>query len=149
MVELTFIFLCVTFRGSPGVRSSFVITKVTDSVDSARPIHYSTFDVSPPPSVPSPSPPFSLTNVHRIIGTHNPNRHSVTNCMTTEMDLLSAHPPRPYPPHSRMYYIQNGNFGDYVPFSTKLCQDLSKHQQNVTLRTPHDGSGTDHNKTYI
>ena len=52
VVELTFIFLSVTFRGSPFLRSSHVLTKDADSADSARAIHYSTFDASPP----SPAP---------------------------------------------------------------------------------------------
>ncbi len=42
--ELTFVFLRVTFRGSPFLRSSHVLTKDADSADSARPIHYSTSD---------------------------------------------------------------------------------------------------------
>ncbi len=61
--ELTFVFNRVIFLGSPAFRSSFVITKVTDSVDSARPIHYSTFDASPPSPAPSLSPTSSLTQV--------------------------------------------------------------------------------------
>ena len=39
VVELTFVFIRVIFLGSPDFRSSFVFTKVTDSVDSTRPIH--------------------------------------------------------------------------------------------------------------
>ena len=42
VVELTFVFLRVTFRGSPFLPSSHVLTKDADSADSARPIHYST-----------------------------------------------------------------------------------------------------------
>ena len=56
VVQLTFVFLRVIFRGSPAFRSLLVLTKVTDSVDSARPIHYSTFDASPPSPAPSLSP---------------------------------------------------------------------------------------------
>ena len=37
VVELTFVFLRVTFRGSPFLRSSHVLTKDADSADSARP----------------------------------------------------------------------------------------------------------------
>jgi hypothetical protein len=44
VVELTYVFLRVTFRGSPFLRSSYVLTKDADSADSARPIHYSTSD---------------------------------------------------------------------------------------------------------
>ena len=42
VVKLTFVFLCVTFRGSLFFPSSLVITKDADSADSARPIQYST-----------------------------------------------------------------------------------------------------------
>ena len=44
VVELTFVFLRIIFRGSPSLRSLPVLTKVIDSADSARPIHYSTSD---------------------------------------------------------------------------------------------------------
>jgi hypothetical protein len=73
VMELTFVFLRVTFRRSPGFRSSLVLTNVIDSVDSVRPIHRSTFDPSPPSPTPSPSPPSSFTDPHRCIGSHNPN----------------------------------------------------------------------------
>jgi hypothetical protein len=39
LAELTFVFLRVTFRDSPLLHSSHVLTKDTDTVDSARPIH--------------------------------------------------------------------------------------------------------------
>ena len=67
-------FLRIIFRGSPSLRSLPVLTKVIDSADSARPIHYSTFDASPPSPAPSPSPPSSLTHVHRCIGSRNTAR---------------------------------------------------------------------------
>ncbi len=45
VVQLTFVFLRVIFRGSPGsFKSSHVITKDADSADSARPLHYSKSD---------------------------------------------------------------------------------------------------------
>ncbi len=44
VVELTFVFLRVTFRGSPFLRSSPVLTKDADSADSGRPLHYSKSD---------------------------------------------------------------------------------------------------------
>ncbi len=44
VAKLTFVFLCVTFRVSPFLRSSHVLTKGEDSADSARPIHHSTSD---------------------------------------------------------------------------------------------------------
>ncbi len=91
VVELTFVFLLVTFRDSPSLRSSHVLTKDTDSADSARPIHYST----PLPKLTylsvydnrdgvseqaaSPSPPSSLTHVHRWIGPHNATRQTLPN----------------------------------------------------------------------
>ncbi len=89
MVELTFVFIRVIFLGSPPLRSSFVVTKVTDSADSARPIHCSTFDTSPPSPSPflsptssehaaSPSTPSSLTYVHRCIGSRNATRQTLS-----------------------------------------------------------------------
>jgi hypothetical protein len=85
VVKLIFVFLCVTFRGSPFLRSSHVLTKDTDSADSARPIHYSTpvakltylsvHDSRDGVSehVASPSPPLAhaCTQVHRF-SQHNP-----------------------------------------------------------------------------
>ncbi len=77
VVKLTFVFLCVTFRGSPFLRSSHVLTKDEDSADSARPIHYSThvpkltflsvYDSRDGvyEHTASPSSPSSLTYVHR------------------------------------------------------------------------------------
>ena len=79
VVELTFVFMRVTFRGSPFLRSSHVLTKDAASADSARAIHYSTFDASPPSHAPSLSPPSSPTHAHRCIGSRNPTRHSVPN----------------------------------------------------------------------
>ena len=85
VVELTFVFLRVTFRGSPFLPSSHVLTKDADSADSARPIHYSTpvaklthlsvYDSTDGVSVSaaSPSSPSSLTYVHRCIGYRNPH----------------------------------------------------------------------------
>jgi hypothetical protein len=61
VVELTFVYIRVIFPGSLAFRSSLVLTKVTDSADSARPIHYSTFHASPPSTAPSLSPTSSIT----------------------------------------------------------------------------------------
>ena len=69
-LESTFEFLCVTFRDSPSLRSSHFLTKDVDSVDSPRPIHYSTSDRRVPRE-PAFSPRFSLTQVHRYIGPRN------------------------------------------------------------------------------
>ena len=86
VVELTFVFLRVTFRGSPFLPSSHVLTKDEDSADSARPIHYSTpvakltylsvYDSRDGVSghSDSPSPHSSLTHVHRCIGSRNATR---------------------------------------------------------------------------
>jgi hypothetical protein len=107
VVELTFVFVRVTFRGSPGFRSSLVLTKVTDSADSAGPIYYSTFDASPPSPTPCPSPPSSLTHAHRCIGSRNPNWHSVPNSarltylsVYDSRDGASEPAPSPSPPSS-------------------------------------------------
>jgi hypothetical protein len=89
VVELTFAFLCVTFRGSPFLRSSHVLTKDADSVDFARPIHCSTpvvkltylsvYDSRDGVSerAASTSPPSSLTYVHRCIGSRNATRQKL------------------------------------------------------------------------
>ncbi len=86
VVELTLVFLRVTFRDSPFLRSSHVLTKNADSADSARPIHYSTpvakltclsvYDSRDGVSdhTASPSPPSSLTYVHRCFGSRNATR---------------------------------------------------------------------------
>ena len=72
MAELTFVFLPVTFLGSPFLRSSHVLTKDADSADSARPLHYNKSDrrVARAPAL---SPCSSLTHAHRSIGYRNRN----------------------------------------------------------------------------
>ncbi len=99
VVELTFVFLLVTFRGSPSLRSSHVLTKDTDSPDSARPIHYSTplakltylsvYDNRDGVSeqAASPSPPSSLTHVHRCIGPRNATRQTLSNSVKLTLDV--------------------------------------------------------------
>ncbi len=102
VVELTF--LCVTFRGSPFLRSSHVLTKDADSEDSARPVHYSTpvvklthlsvYDIRDGTSerVPSPSSPSSLMHVHRCIGSHNATRQ--TRPTSVKLTYLSMYDSR-------------------------------------------------------
>ena len=72
IVDLTFVFLRVIFRGSPFLPSSHVLTKDADSADSARPLHYSKSDrrVARAPAL---SPCSSLTHAHRSIGYRNRN----------------------------------------------------------------------------
>ena len=72
VVELTFVFLRIIFRGSPSLRSSPVLTKVTDSADSARPLHYSKY-VCRVARAPALFPCSSLTHAHRFIGYRNRN----------------------------------------------------------------------------
>ena len=111
VAELTFLFIRVIFLGSPAFRSSLVLTKVTDSADSARPIHYSTFDASPPSPAPSLSPTSSLTHVHRYIGSRNATRQTLpTSAKLTYLRVydsregVSEHAASPSPPpRSRMY----------------------------------------------
>ncbi len=75
VAELAFVFIRVIFLGSPAFRSSLVLTKVTDSVDSTRPIHYSTFDESPPsPLPPCPQPPRSRVYTGTSILATQPGR---------------------------------------------------------------------------
>jgi hypothetical protein len=66
VVELTFVFLRVTFRRSPFLRSSHVLTKDADPADSARPLHYSKSDrrVARAPALSTCS---SLTHANRSI----------------------------------------------------------------------------------
>jgi hypothetical protein len=109
-VTLTFVFLCVTFRGSPFLRSLLVLTKDTDSVDSVRPFHYNTFYVSPPSPVPSLSPSSSLTHVHRCIGSRNATRQTLP--ISVKLTYLRVYDSRddvsenatfPSPPSSLMH----------------------------------------------
>ena len=90
VVELTFVFLRVIFRGSPFLPSSHVLTKDADSADSARPIPYSTpvaklthlsvYDSTDGVSVcaASPSSPSSIMHVHRCIGSRNATRQTLS-----------------------------------------------------------------------
>ncbi len=82
VVELTFVFLCVTFRGSPFLRSALVITKDVDSVDSAR---STTTYVFPPSPVSCPFPPSFLTQVHKCIG--YPNQKITESAQVRETDV--------------------------------------------------------------
>ena len=107
VVELTFVFLRVTFRRSPFLRFSHVLTKDADPADSARPIHYSTFDVSPPSPAPSLSPTSSLTHVHRYIGSRNATRQTLTTSVkltylsvNDSRDGVSERAASPSPPSS-------------------------------------------------
>ncbi len=88
-------------------RSSDVLTNDADSADSARPIHYSTFDVSPPSPAPSLSPTSSLTHVHRCIGSRNGTRQMLpTSSKLTHLsvydsrDGVSEHAASPSSPSS-------------------------------------------------
>jgi hypothetical protein len=79
VVQLTFVFLRVIFRGSPGsFKSSHVLTKDGDSADSARPLHYSKSD-SRLARAPVLSPSYSLTHAHRFIGYRNRNPQPLTD----------------------------------------------------------------------
>jgi hypothetical protein len=98
------VFLCVTFRGSPFLRSAMHNTKDADSTDSARP---TTAYASPLSPTPSPSPPSSLTDVHRCIGYRNPHCQSLTNtvrltylCVYDNRDGVCETAPSPSPPSS-------------------------------------------------
>ncbi len=92
VAELTFVFIRVIFLGSPAFRSSLVLTNVTDSADSARPIHYSTFDASPPSPAPFLSPTSSLTHVHRYIVSRNATRQTLpTFAKLTSLSMYDSH----------------------------------------------------------
>jgi hypothetical protein len=92
------VFLCITFRGSPFLRSSHVLTKDVDSADSERPLHYSKSDCRVA-RAPVLSPCSSLTHAHRSIGYHNRNPQPLTESATRLMYLrvydnrdISSHP---------------------------------------------------------
>ncbi len=87
MVKLTFIFLRVFFRGSPGAfRSSHVLTKDGDLEDSARPLHHSKSD-SRLTRAPVLSPYYSFTHPHRSIGYHHHNPQPLTDSTVRLMYL--------------------------------------------------------------
>jgi hypothetical protein len=88
VVELTFVFLCVSLRDSPFLRSSHFLTKGTESTDS---VHYSTpvskltylsvYDNRDGVSerTTSPSSPSSLTHLQIMyIGSRNPTRQTLS-----------------------------------------------------------------------
>ncbi len=96
--RLTFVFLRVTFRDSPFLRSSHVLTKDEDSVDSPRPSHYSTSDRRVL-RAPTFSPHSTLTLSHWSIGYRNHNPQTLTEWSTRLMYLrvydsrdISRHP---------------------------------------------------------
>ncbi len=149
MVKLTFVFLCVTFRGSPFLRPSHVLIKDADSADSARPIHYSTpvaklmylsvYDsrdgVSEDEA--SPSPFSSLTHVHKCIGSRNTTRQTLPTSakltylsMYDNRDGVSELASSPLPPSSLMHvhrFIGSRNTTrQTLPTSAKLTY-LSMH----------------------
>jgi hypothetical protein len=80
------VFLRVTFRGSPFLRSSHVLTKDADSADSARPLHYSKSDCRVA-RAPALSPCSSLTHAHRSIGYRNRNPQLLTESAARLMYL--------------------------------------------------------------
>jgi hypothetical protein len=157
VTELTFVFIRVIFLGSPSFRSSLVITKVTDSVvDSVRPIHYSTFDVSPPSSAPSLSPTSSLTHVHRYV--------KLTSLSVYDnREGVSEHTASPSPPSSLTHvhrYIGSRNATrQTLPTSAKLTylrvydsrDGVSEHTVSPSppssLTHVHRCIGSQHNST--
>ena len=68
LAELTFVFLCVTFCGSPcaPVTSLLCVSNDSSSKDDTPDF------MSPPSPTPSPFSPSSLMHVHRCIGYRNP-----------------------------------------------------------------------------
>ncbi len=95
-------FLRVTFRGSPFLRSSHVLTKDADSADSVRPLHHSKSDcrISRAPVL---SPCSSITHAHSSIGYRNRNPQLLAESAARLMYLLvydsrvSSHHPPPSP----------------------------------------------------
>jgi hypothetical protein len=119
VVQLTFVFLRVIFRGSPSVfRSSHVLTKDADSVDSTRPLHYSKSD-SRLARAPTLSPCYSLTHAHRSIGYRNRNPQSLADSAARLMYL-------------RVYYGR-GISRQTAP-SPSLCYPLTHAHRSIGYR---------------
>ena len=122
VVQLTFVFLRVIFRGSPGAfRSSHVLTKDTDSADSARPLHYSKSD-SRLARAPVLSPCYSLTHAHRFIGYRNRNPQPLADSPARLMYLRvydsrdSSRQPAPSPSlcYSLTGYVRGRGYQDIL-----------------------------------
>ena len=108
-------FLCVMFRDSPFLRSSYVLTNDTDSGNSVRSIHYSTSDHRVP-RAPALFPHSSLTLTHWSIGYRNHNPQPLTESSQKLMYLRvydsreSSHHPPPSPSLYYSSHIQTGLF---------------------------------------
>jgi hypothetical protein len=103
---------CVTFLGSPFLRSSHMIRNDVDVADSVRPIHYSTSDrrVSCAPAL---SPRSSLTHAHRCIGPRNATSPLATSVRLIYLSVShgrdSACEPVPSPsPRSSLTHAHTG-----------------------------------------
>jgi hypothetical protein len=88
VVELIFVFLRVTFRGSPSFRCSIVITKDTDSVDSTRPIHCNTSERR----VGSATAPTPFIRLAPVISRVPCTSATCLLCISTSVDLPLASP---------------------------------------------------------
>ncbi len=111
-------FLRVTFRGSPFLRSSHVLTKDADPADSARPLHYSKSDrrVARTPALSTCS---SLTHAHRSIGYRNRNPKPLAD---------SA---------ARLMYVRVYDSRDSSPLSApspSLCYSLTHAHRSIGYR---------------
>ena len=110
IVDLTFVFLRVIFRGSPFLLSSRILTKDADSADSARPLHYSKSDRRVA-RAPASSPCSSLTHAHRSIGYRNRNPQPLAESAARLMYL-------------RVYDIRDSS-RQPAPSSPSLCYSLT------------------------
>ncbi len=105
LADLTFVFLRATFRDSPLLRFSHVLTKDTDAVDSARPIH----------SRSSPCSRSSLSHAHRFMGSfRNQNGLPETSVILTISSASDSQETRDYP----------GNSGEYTRHSVLRRKSL-------------------------
>jgi hypothetical protein len=137
------------FRGF-FLRSSHVLTKDTDLVESARPIHYSTpvakltymsvydnRDVTSE-TTPSPSPLSSLTHVHKFIGSLNPTCQTLSNsarltCLSVYDNRDGASEPAPSPsPPSLLSYVHR-----CIGSRNPTCQTLP-NSTRLTYLSVHD-----------
>ena len=135
VVELTFVFLRVTFRRSPFLRSSHVLTKDADPADSARPLHYSKSDrrVARAPALSTCS---SLTHAHRSIGYRNRNPQPLPDSAARLMHLLThAHRTLPTPTLITIRCTQVLWFLERLTRSTVSCCETTRTRITICLPT--------------
>ncbi len=132
VVELIFVFLRVTFPGSPFFRSSIVITKDTDSVDSTRPIHCNTSErrvgsaTAPTPFIRSPP----------VISKVPCTSATCLLCVSTSVDLPFTSPSLCYSPtHAHRFIVTEADTTKAL--SDSLVHGMMTEVDNWDLRVHH------------